>query len=140
MIVHYVGDSFTIWVTGTSTPCISTFKPIWFEALPSLDLRQLTGPLPTGTYDSSSLWFLFFCIVVIFRWSHELLYRRIVQKYKKWWKKFYVERDALESQFLAHVAENPHNHSQKELVLFLFRSYHRLKSALGMLGKWKRGG
>ncbi|MEM2217572.1 MAG: C69 family dipeptidase [Thermofilaceae archaeon] len=54
-----------IWVTGTSSPCISLYKPFFFEAgLPDL------GPKPSGRYDTESYW-----------WRHEKLHRSLLYSY-----------------------------------------------------------
>lgn len=57
-----------VWVTGTSSPCISPYKPVFLDAgLPDL------GPKPGGCYDPGSLW-----------WHHELLHRRLLHSYPKY--------------------------------------------------------
>lgn len=54
-----------VWVTGTSSPCISLYKPLFFEAgLPDL------GPKPGGRYDPESYW-----------WRHEKLHRLLLHSY-----------------------------------------------------------
>ena len=55
----------TVWLTGTSAPCLSVFKPIWMDTgLPDL------GPEPDKYYDGSSLW-----------WRHEDLHRAVLSDY-----------------------------------------------------------
>lgn len=72
------------WVTGTSTPCTSLFKPVWMEAgLPDI------GPEPAGTYDTKSTW-----------WRHEILHREVLRDYAARLAVFRDERDLLESRFL----------------------------------------
>jgi secernin len=74
----------TVFVTGTSAPCTSIFKPLWLDAsLPD------TGPIPTNTYDSQSLF-----------WQHELLHREVLKDYGARMAAFVAERDALETQFV----------------------------------------
>ena len=65
-VSHLAPDgTFTHWVTATSAPCTSVFKPIWFDGgAPS------TGPRPGATYDSRSLW-----------WQHEDLHRATLHDY-----------------------------------------------------------
>jgi secernin len=73
------------WVTGTSTPCTSIFKPVWIEAgLPE------TGPEPSGIYDSSSQW-----------WRHEILHREVLRDFAARLSVFSAERDLMEKRFLA---------------------------------------
>ncbi len=65
MISHLTEDGDTHWVTGTSAPCTSVFKPVWFEGgLPDL------GPSPTEVYNDETLW-----------WQHENLHREILRDY-----------------------------------------------------------
>ena len=53
------------WLTGTSAPCQSIFKPVWMDTgLPPL------GPSPTGRFDRETLF-----------WSHEVLHRKVLQNY-----------------------------------------------------------
>jgi dipeptidase len=53
----------THWVTGTTAPCTSTFKPVWIDSgLPDL------GPSSSGTYNDATLW-----------WRHENLHRKILR-------------------------------------------------------------
>jgi secernin len=65
-VSHLAPDgTFTHWVTATSGPCTSVFKPVWFDSgVPA------TGPRPTGTYDPTTLW-----------WSHEDLHRTTLVDY-----------------------------------------------------------
>lgn len=66
LIVRLTEDDIEIWVTGTSAPCISLFKPVWFEGgLPD------TGPEPRDRFDSASLW-----------WKHEVFHRLTLRDYE----------------------------------------------------------
>ena len=62
-VAHLAPDRHTYWVTGTSAPCTSLFKPLWFEG----GIPWSGEPAPSGTYDPACLW-----------WRHELLHRRII--------------------------------------------------------------
>ncbi|MCU0520911.1 MAG: C69 family dipeptidase [Anaerolineae bacterium] len=60
MVSHLRPDHPTHFLTGSSAPCTSLFKPVWLDVpLPS------TGPQPTGTFDAATLY-----------WQHEVLHRR----------------------------------------------------------------
>lgn len=82
----------TYWATGTSSPCLATFKPVWFKdpVLPDL------GPAPTGSFDSESLW-----------WHHEKLHRTVLQDFPTRARAFKEARDALEQEFLGRAPEEP---------------------------------
>ncbi len=76
------------WVTGTSAPCTSLFKPVFLDAgLPP------QGARPGDRNDPASLW-----------WRHEQLHRAMVQgDYPAAMAWFRPERDALEAEFRARV-------------------------------------
>lgn len=76
------------WVTATSAPCLSLFKPFLFEAgLPP------HGPPPTDRFDRQSLW-----------WRHEQLHRAVLRDYPARAAAIAAERDALEAGFVASIA------------------------------------
>jgi dipeptidase len=57
-----------VWVTATSSPCISLYKPVFLEAgVPDL------GPMPRGVYDPETYW-----------WRHEKLHRLLLHSYPKY--------------------------------------------------------
>lgn len=66
-MVSEIGDgAATHWLTASSTPCTSIFKPFWFEAgLPEITLEA------TGEFDQRSFW-----------WNHEKLARSIMLDYQ----------------------------------------------------------
>ena len=76
------------WVTGTSAPCTSIFKPVFIDAgLPP------QGKRPGDRNDADTLW-----------WHHEQLHRAMVQgDYAAAMTWFRPERDALEAEFRARV-------------------------------------
>lgn len=87
MVSHVSGDDITVWLTGTSAPCTSVFKPVWFDGgLP--DLKP-----PGKTFDPSTMW-----------WRHELLHRAVLRNYPERMTTSAKLRDDLESQFLAGAA------------------------------------
>jgi len=72
------------WVTATSTPCLSAFKPVRVgEPLPM-------GPLPEGRADGGSLF-----------WAHERLQRKVMRDPERLAPLFLAERDAAERRWLA---------------------------------------
>lgn len=77
------------WLTGTSAPCLSVFKPVLFEAgLPPV------GPAPSDRADEESLW-----------WRHERLHRAALKDHAAAHALIAQERDALEAGFGARIDE-----------------------------------
>ncbi len=76
------------WVTGTSAPCTSVFKPVFLDSgLPP------QGARPGDRSDPATLW-----------WRHEQLHRAMVQgDYPAAMAWFRPERDALEAEFRTRV-------------------------------------
>lgn len=65
LITQYRKDETIHWVTGTSAPCLSVFKPVWLPAgLPDI------GPEPSNIYDENGLW-----------WQHECIHRTILKDF-----------------------------------------------------------
>ena len=84
MVSHVTGDDITVWLTGTSAPCTSVFKPVWFEGgLP-------TSKPPGRQFDANTLW-----------WRHEVLHRATLRNYPDRHAAFAKLRDDLEAEFLA---------------------------------------
>ena len=89
LVAHLATDLSAFWVTGTSSPCLGIFRPVYSEAgLPSL------GSAPTRLYDPRSLW-----------WDHERLHRTVIRDYTTRLPMLQEERDAQEDQFLSEAAE-----------------------------------
>lgn len=85
MVTTYDPAGQTHWMTGTSAPCLSLFKPIWMDAgLPDM------GPQARGVYTPGSLW-----------WLGEDLHRTVMQDYATRRAAFLPERNALQNEFLA---------------------------------------
>lgn len=78
------------WVTGTSAPCISIFKPVWVDVpVPAI------GPRPTDRFNPGSLW-----------WRHERLHRAaMLGDFARFEASIRAERDELEANFLERVAK-----------------------------------
>ena len=73
----------TVWLTGTSAPCTSVFKPVWLDGgLPDL------GPRPSGRYDPATLW-----------WAHEDLHRESLRDFAVRRGRYTQDREALEAEF-----------------------------------------
>ena len=73
------------WVTATSTPCTSIFKPIRQSA------PYWVGPQTTDRCDLSTLW-----------WRHEVFARRVCRDYPAVFARFRHERDCLEQSWVDH--------------------------------------
>ncbi len=85
MVSHLASGGQTHFLTGTSAPCTSIFKPVWLGAeLPD------RGPAPTGTYDEAALF-----------WRHESLHRVVLRNYAGNLPLYVGERDGLERRFTA---------------------------------------
>ena len=87
MVSEVGADRAVHWVTATSAPCTSLFKPVLFEAGP-----PPVGPAPSDTYDGESLW-----------WRHERLHRAMLADHAAGMALIAAERDALEAGFQARI-------------------------------------
>src|SRR6185437_9786522 len=65
MVSELRGGSAVHWVTGTSAPCLSVFKPV----LPGVALPP-QGPRPTDRCDPATLW-----------WRHEQAHRGMLRDF-----------------------------------------------------------
>jgi secernin len=75
------------WVTGTSAPCTSLFKPVLFGVgWPPV------GPAPNAWFDHDSLW-----------WRHERLHRAMLHNFMPALQAIESERDMLEANFVDHI-------------------------------------
>ena len=83
LVAELRAERATCWVTGTSAPCLSLFKPVLLETgLPD------HGPAATDRADPASLW-----------WRHEQLHRRVIEAYAPRLAAIAPERDRLEAGF-----------------------------------------
>ena len=80
------------WVTGTSSPDTSVFKPVFFG--PGFEGATLPdfGPAPTDRFDPKTLW-----------WAHERLHRAVLEDYAPRLAVYEDRRDRLEAGFIARV-------------------------------------
>jgi secernin len=78
------GGASSHWVTGTSAPCTSLFKPV--QVTSALDL----GPEAVDRYDDRSVW-----------WRHELLHRRVMADPARLLPHYEAERDEVEADWVA---------------------------------------
>jgi len=85
LVSHILKDLQVHWVTGSSAPCISTFKPI-FLPKPGLKKRLI---LSAALYDPDSFW-----------WLNEKFQRLVSKDYQQRLNLFKDERDKLEMDFL----------------------------------------
>lgn len=98
LVAHLRPDgTATFWLTGTSAPCLSLFKPFSLDgAWPDWpeEVAAALGPEPGGTYDPQSLW-----------WQGEILHRAVLADYPTRVAAFIAGRDALEADLIAAEAE-----------------------------------
>lgn len=71
------------WVTGTSIPSLSLFKPV------RVDTPMKVAPTPTDKVDSQSLW-----------WKHERFARQVLRDPERFMADFCAERDDIEQKWL----------------------------------------
>lgn len=93
------------WVTGSSAPCISLFKPFVFGAkTPDF------GPAPSDRADVQSRW-----------WRHEALHRAALPDFCAALAEIAPERDALEARFQARIDEAGDGRSLDDAVAVCWR-------------------
>jgi len=89
MIVHLrAGEDPVVWVTATSAPCISMFKPMWFDEKVIPDL----GEELKDVYNKNNFW-----------WKHEQLHRLILKDYPQRIRIIETERDEIENKLIDQV-------------------------------------
>jgi len=101
MVVEQKGERLIVWVTGSSAPCLSIFKPMTL----SQEMNYF-GPAPALNYDSNSYW-----------WQHERIHRKILNNYEELSQLYIKELMELESSFI----EKMNNFDEKiELIADCF--------------------
>lgn len=84
LAAHLKPQDQTYWVTGTASPCIGLFKPVWFTGPVLPDI----GPVPDGVFNADTLW-----------WAHEGLHRSVLVDFPKRHDLILEERRSLERTF-----------------------------------------
>ncbi len=81
------------WFTGTSNPCLSIFKPVYFgEGLPDISQKG------TNRFNSDSYW-----------WKFEKLHRKIQTKYEEIIEKFSDELNAVQEKIIEKERNSKNN-------------------------------
>lgn len=78
------------WLTGTSAPCTSLFKPVWLDC----SLPEQGNP-PQGTYDEKTLY-----------WRHEAIHRAILKDYAARIPLIKIDQVQFEEAMLEEVSQN----------------------------------
>ena len=82
-------DIQTHWITGTSAPCTSIFKPVFLPGgMPKI------GSKATKFYDKDNIW-----------WRHEMLHRLVISDYSNRIAIYKDERETLEEKALIETEE-----------------------------------
>lgn len=106
----------THWMTATSAPCISVFKPIWMNAgLPEMKLETL------GTYDEKAFW-----------WQHEKLHRAIMADYETRLGAIRNEIDAFQDQ----IIDKAHSISREDISERLALTQHAFDTERNLTKSW----
>ncbi len=114
IVAHLKPDDTNCWVTGTSAPCTSIFKPVWFngEVIPEVSSGLY------GKFNPETLW-----------WRHEILHREILLDYETRIRFISRERDELEDSFIKNSSGVASGKSF-DLTLSAFKQAHE------MTGRW----
>jgi dipeptidase len=91
LVAHLAADGpATLWLTGTSAPCLGIFKPFYVgDEEGWTTIAEALGPEPGAQYDPASLW-----------WQGEGLHRSVLLDYPTRAACFTADRDALETSFV----------------------------------------
>ncbi|PKN85655.1 MAG: peptidase U34 [Chloroflexi bacterium HGW-Chloroflexi-8] len=98
LVTKKLNEEIDIWITGSSAPCISLFKPC------SINQEQIFQFVPERNFESNSYW-----------WRHEKLHRKMLTDYQNSFPKYQVDRDKIEHSF---IVENSKRVSSQEKVEF----------------------
>jgi len=98
LVTKNLNEELDIWITGSSAPCISLFKPC------SIYQDQVFQFVPGRNFESNSYW-----------WRHEKFHRKILNDYQNSISKYHLDRDRIENSF---IVENSKRTSIQEKVEF----------------------
>ncbi|NQV37605.1 MAG: C69 family dipeptidase [Candidatus Marinimicrobia bacterium] len=90
MVTHLKPSGSMAWLTGTSSPCTSIFKPIWVSDV----LLPESARHGTGVYSDKSLW-----------WRHEELHRRSLKNFSMSITLYEEERNQIEEEWIKMTEE-----------------------------------
>jgi secernin len=100
------------WLTGTASPCLSIFKPVWLDSgLPEGELS------PGKVYDKTALW-----------WRHETLHRQALSDFPNFSHVYSTEREKAEVEFLrqAEAVEGADRDERRAFTLRCFAEGERI--------------
>lgn len=109
-LVSFIARNRTVhWVTGTSAPCLSIFKPVLMHCpIPE------HGPPPTDEYDARTLW-----------WRHEHWHRRaLAADFACILRDFSFERDALEARMQQEIDAALEGGSARDQAAVVTKCWH----------------
>jgi dipeptidase len=109
------------WVTATSSPCLSLFKPVRVEE------PLAAGQQPTDRADEQTLW-----------WRHERLSRRVVTNPEQLMPAFEQQRDAVEAEWLANPPDSPTAFARGDALLEEWSRAISARSVKNTLPFWVR--
>ena len=81
MVSRLSKDGDVHYFTGTSAPCTSMFKPVWFD----LRLPISEEPIPGNQYNSASFW-----------WRHERIHRKTLENFPEYLSLIEERRKSME--------------------------------------------
>ena len=91
LVAHLTDSNPTFWVTATSAPCLSLFKPVWFQG----DVVPDLGPQLGATYNNDAYW-----------WQFEALHRVILDSYLSRKMLLTEDQQAFEERWVNKVYES----------------------------------
>lgn len=91
LVTKFLDGKIEIWITGSSAPCISLFKPC------SIEQNQLLDFVPGLTYEDNSYW-----------WRSEKFHRKLISAVRQNISDYQKERDELENYFIDNFSKLEH--------------------------------
>jgi dipeptidase len=73
------------FLTGTSAPCTSFFKPVWMD----LKLPTANDPKPGNSYEERTMW-----------WRHERVHRKILENFEAYLSAYQKDRNKSEAELI----------------------------------------